>query len=80
MAMNDMYLCLHAVVVANSEVTGRDPRIIGPAPRAATAYQVRHRLKWAVLSPVRGMPSDGRRRSVRIRTVATAVDVTRIPP
>ena len=74
-----MYLCLHAVVVANSEVTGRYPGIIGPASRPATAYQVGHRLKWAVLA-VRGVPSNGCRRSVRIRTVATAVDVTRITP
>lgn len=76
-----MVLCLHAIMVADDEVTGRDPGIIGSASSAGAAHQVGHRLERAVLSPVGRavMPTDGRRRSIRIRTVAT-INMTRIPP
>lgn len=68
-------------MVADDEVTGRDPGIIGSASSAGAAHQVGHRLERAVLSPIGRavMPTDGRRRSIRIRTVAT-INMTRIPP
>ncbi len=68
-------------MVANDEVTGRDPGIIRSASSAGAAHQVGHRLERAVLSPIGRavMPTDGRRRSIRIRTVAT-INMTRIPP